>query len=105
VATALAAAGLAGVAAGGPAAGLAETALLALGQGLAVPALGLLALARVPTDSQGAAAGLFFAFFDAGVGAGGPLAGAMARLTSPSGALVAAGAAVGAAGWIGARRP
>jgi predicted MFS family arabinose efflux permease len=105
VATALAAAGLAGVGAGGPAVALAGTAVLALGQGLAVPALGLLALERVPAASHGAAAGLFFAFFDAGVGFGGPLAGGVARLTSPSGALVGAAAAVSAAGWIGARHP
>jgi predicted MFS family arabinose efflux permease len=91
----LAAAGLALVAIGPAPAG---TAVLALGQGLAVPALGLLALARVPARSHGAAAGLFFAFFDAGVGAGGPLAGGLARLTSPAVALgLAAGAVASAA--------
>jgi predicted MFS family arabinose efflux permease len=68
--------------------------ILALGQGLAVPALGLLGLARVPARSQGAAAGLFFAFFDAGVGAGGPIAGGVARLSSPATALALAAGAV-----------
>src|SRR5207249_3539822 len=47
---------------GTPATILAVT-LLAAGQALAVPALGMLALARVPAARQGAAAGLFFAFF------------------------------------------
>jgi hypothetical protein len=78
--------------------------VLAAGQGLAVPALGLLALARVPAGSQGAAAGLFFAFFDAGVGAGGPLAGALARMTSPSVALGLAAGAVASAALVAPRR-
>jgi predicted MFS family arabinose efflux permease len=90
-----AAAGLLVVSLGtGTAAALAGTVVLALGQGLAVPALGLLALARVPARSQGAAAGLFFAFFDAGVGAGGPIAGGVARLSSPATALALAAGAV-----------
>jgi predicted MFS family arabinose efflux permease len=100
IAGALAAAGLATAAlsGGATAVALAGTAVLALGQGLAVPGLGLLALAGVPAARHGAAAGLFFAFFDAGVGAGGPLAGGMARLTTPAGALLlAAGALVAAA--------
>jgi hypothetical protein len=105
VATPLAVAGLLVVALGAsPALALGGTALLALGQGLAVPALGLLALARVPGRSHGAAAGLFFAFFDAGVGAGGPLAGGVARLTSPAGALMMAAGAVAGAGVISLRR-
>jgi predicted MFS family arabinose efflux permease len=77
---------------------LASTAVIASGQALAVPALGLLVLARAPAERQGAAAGLFFAFFDAGVGAGGLLTGLAARATSPSGALVAASGAVACAG-------
>jgi hypothetical protein len=68
-----------------------------------VPALGLLALSRVPPERHGTAAGLFFAFFDAGVGAGGPLVGGVARLTTPGGALVVAAGAVAAAGLIGGR--
>ena len=59
-----------------------------------MPALGLLALARVPPARHGAASGLFFAFFDAGVGAGGPMSGAVARLSSPATALALAAGAV-----------
>ncbi len=83
--------------------GTALAALLALsiGQSLAVPGLGLLALARVPAAQQGAAAGLFFAWFDAGVGLGGPAVGIVASLTSPSGALIAAAIAVAAAAGLG----
>jgi predicted MFS family arabinose efflux permease len=108
VAAPLAVAGLLAIALGGaPAATLAGTVLLAAGQGLLVPALGLLALSRVPPERHGTAAGLFFAFFDAGVGAGGPLVGVVARLTTPAGALVAAAGAVTAAGLISGapRRP
>ncbi|MGB9183377.1 MAG: MFS transporter [Solirubrobacteraceae bacterium] len=78
---------------------LAVAALLALsvGQSLAVPGLGLLALADVPDADQGAAAGLFFSWFDAGVGLGGPTVGAVASLTGPIGALEAAAAAVASA--------
>jgi MFS family permease len=104
VATPLAATGLAAIGLGGtPGVALAGTALLAAGQGLGVPALGLLALSRVRPERQGAAAGLFFAFFDAGVGVGGPLVGGVARLTTPSGALVAAAGAVTAAGLVAGR--
>jgi MFS family permease len=71
--------------------------VLAVGQGLAVPSLGLLALARVPPDARGAAAGAFFAWFDAGVGLGGPLVGLAARTIAPAGALLVASAAVAAA--------
>jgi predicted MFS family arabinose efflux permease len=102
VATAVAAAGLLAVARGSA---LPGTALLAVGQGLAVPALGLLALSRVAPERHGAAAGLFFAFFDAGVGGGGPLAGLIARATSPATALAAAGGAVLAAGLLQVRAP
>jgi predicted MFS family arabinose efflux permease len=83
---------------------------LAVGQSLAVPGLGLLALARVPSSDQGAAAGLFFAWFDAGVGLGGPTVGAVAALAGPSGGLESAAAAVATvvliAGVVGrSRRP
>jgi MFS family permease len=68
--------------------------LLGAGQALAVPALGLLALARVDPARHGAAAGLFFSWFDAGVGLGGPAAGVLAQLGGPTGALVGAAIAV-----------
>jgi len=71
--------------------------VLSIGQGLAVPSLGLLALARVPAQARGAAAGAFFAWFDAGVGLGGPLVGLAARAADPAGALLAASAVVAAA--------
>ena len=67
---------------------------MAIGQGLAVPSLGLLALAGVPAGRHGRTAGAFFAHFDAGVGLGGPAAGLVARVTDPTGALVAAAGAV-----------
>jgi MFS family permease len=85
----------------GPA--LVGTALLAVGQGLAVPSFGLLALARVPAARHGAAAGLFFAFFDAGVGIGGPLSGAVARAASPAAALTVAAGVFAASGALAAR--
>jgi predicted MFS family arabinose efflux permease len=71
--------------------------VLAAGQALAVPALGLLALGRVPEARHGAAAGLFFAWFDAGVGLGGPAVGLLAGAAGPGGGLVGAAAAVACA--------
>jgi hypothetical protein len=71
--------------------------VLAIGQGLAVPALGLLALGPIPAEYQGAAAGTFFAYFDGGVGIGGPVVGAVAGAFHPQAALVMAGVAVGSA--------
>jgi MFS family permease len=90
-----AAAGLLVVAfAPGMAAVLAGVVLLAAGQALAVPSLGVLALAGVPPARHGAAAGMFFAWFDAGVGLGGPAAGLAAHLGGPTGALAMAAGAV-----------
>jgi MFS family permease len=104
--TAVAAVGLGGLAlVHAPVPGLAATAVVAAGQALAVPALGLLALDRVSAARHGAAAGLFFAFFDAGVGAGGLLVGGVARLTSPAGAIAVAGAGVLGAGLLQLSRP
>jgi MFS family permease len=76
---------------------LLATALLAAGQALAVPSLGLLALRRVEPQRHGAAAGLFFSWFDAGVGLGGPAVGVAARSLSPPTAVALSGAAVLAA--------
>ncbi|HEX4734004.1 MAG TPA: MFS transporter [Thermoleophilaceae bacterium] len=73
---------------------LAGVVILGLGQGLAVPALGLLALEPVPAADQGAASGAFFAWFDAGVGIGGPLAGLAAGVGGPDTALTVAAVAV-----------
>jgi hypothetical protein len=70
--------------------------VLSVGQGLAVPALGVLALGSVQPEQHGAAAGAFFAWFDGGVGLGGPLVGAIARVSSPETAIIVAGCAVAA---------
>jgi predicted MFS family arabinose efflux permease len=92
---ALEAGGLLLLATAGPEAlALAAVVVLAAGQALAVPSLGLLALRRVPPARHGAAAGLFFAWFDAGVGGGGPLVGLAAAATAPRGALAIAAGAV-----------
>jgi MFS family permease len=89
----LAAAGLALIALA-PAVLVVGVVALGAGQALAVPALGVLALARVEPARHGAAAGLFFSWFDAGVGLGGPAAGVLAQLGGPTGALLGAAAAV-----------
>lgn len=73
---------------------LGATMVLAAGQALAVPALGILALRRVPASRQGVAAGLFFAFFDIGVGLGGPAVGLLAKLGGPGSAVEGAAVAV-----------
>jgi MFS family permease len=88
-------AGLAGVAvATSPPEALIALVVMAIGQGLAVPSLGLLALASVPPSRHGRTAGAFFAYFDAGVGLGGPAVGLAARVADPTGALLAAAGAV-----------
>ena len=95
---ALESAGLAGLAvAATPPVALTSLVVMAIGQGLAVPSLGLLALASVPAHRHGRTAGAFFAYFDAGVGLGGPLVGLAARAADPSGAMLAAAGAVLAA--------
>jgi predicted MFS family arabinose efflux permease len=91
VAAPVAAAGLVLVAVGPAVPGVVA---LGAGQALAVPALGILALSRIEPARHGAAAGLFFSWFDAGVGLGGPAAGALAQLTGPTGALLGAAIAV-----------
>jgi predicted MFS family arabinose efflux permease len=91
-------AGLAGLAASTSAPlALGALVIVAVGQGLAVPSLGLLALSAVPPSQHGRTAGAFFAYFDAGVGLGGPAIGLAAHAADPAGALVVAGAAVLAA--------
>jgi hypothetical protein len=70
-----------------------------------VPALGLLALSGVPEGERGATSGTFFAFFDIGVGAGGPLLGAVAAVSGAAGALAAGALASAASCVVLARRP
>jgi MFS family permease len=95
VAVTLEAAGLAGMAAAtSPPLALFALVAMAVGQGLAVPSLGLLALASVPPSRHGRTAGAFFAYFDAGVGLGGPIVGLAARAADPTGGLFAAAGAV-----------
>jgi MFS family permease len=91
----LTAAGLCGVAlATSTALVLVSLVVLAAGQAFAVPALGAIAVRRSPSAQHGATAGLFFAWFDAGVGLGGPVSGLAARLSDASGALLSASFAV-----------
>jgi predicted MFS family arabinose efflux permease len=95
VAVVIEAAGLAGMAATSSTPGaLLALVAMAIGQGLAVPSLGLLALASVPPSRHGRTAGAFFAYFDAGVGLGGPAVGLAARAADPTGGLFAAAGAV-----------
>jgi MFS family permease len=95
VAVLLESAGLAGLAAASSAPlALVSLVVMSVGQGLAVPSLGLIALASVPPSRHGRTAGAFFAYFDAGVGLGGPAVGVAARAADPTGALFAAAAAV-----------
>jgi len=56
------------------------------------PSLMLIALGRVSQQARGAAMGTYTAFFDAGVGLGAPIAGAVAALTSYEGAFFFAAA-------------
>jgi MFS family permease len=94
VAAPIAAVGLLITAAAGQLLALGGVVLVGIGQALAVPALGILALEHVPEERQGTASGLFFAWFDAGVGIGGPAAGAIAGPAGPGGALAGAAGAV-----------
>jgi MFS family permease len=74
--------------------GVAESLTVAIAGALAMgaafsllyPSLSLIVVSRVSETRRGAALGTFTAFFDAGVGFGAPLAGAMAALTSYEGA-------------------
>jgi MFS family permease len=69
---------------------------------LLYPSLSLVVIERVPEHRRGSALGTFTAFFDAGVGLGAPLAGAVAALGGYGGAFATAAAcALGAAGVIG----
>ncbi len=105
-ATVVAGAGLALLAAArSPATAIAAVVVAGAGQAVAVPSLGLLALRGVPAEERGAASGTFFAFFDVGVGAGGPLLGAVAAASGPAGAIVAGAAASAASAAVVTGRP
>jgi len=53
---------------------------MGLGFSMLYPSLALVVVERMPVSQRGAGLGAFTAFFDAGVGLGGPLAGAIAAL-------------------------
>ncbi len=73
--------------------------IMGLGFSLLFPALAMVAIAAHPPERRGAVLGAFTAFFDIGVGIGGPLAGAIATVAGyPEAFLTAAGCAVAAAG-------
>jgi predicted MFS family arabinose efflux permease len=86
---------------------LAGALVMGTGTSLIFPSLALLVVRRVGDAGRGAAMGVFTAFFDAGVGVGAPLAGAIASLTDYRTAfLVAAGFALaGALTGAVSRRP
>ena len=70
---------------------LAGAMLMGLGFSTLYPSLALLVVRRADEDRRGAALGTFTAFFDIGMGVGGPLAGAIASV-----------AGYGAAFWVAA---
>ena len=85
---------------------LAVAGALVMGTGfsLSFPSLALLVVEEVDEDTRGAAMGAFTAFFDVGVGIGGPLAGAVSAVAGyPAAFLV--GAACAAARRRGRRQP
>jgi len=72
--------------------------VVGVGFSMLFPALALMVVGRVEDDRRGSAMGAFTAFFDIGVGLGGPLAGATAALAGyPAVFLLAALAALAAA--------
>jgi MFS family permease len=95
----LEAAGLTIIAAAGSlAVALVGAIVVGVGFSMLFPALALMVVGDVGEDRRGAALGAFTAFFDIGVGLGGPLAGAIAALAGYSAVfIVAACAAVGTA--------
>jgi MFS family permease len=90
------------------AAALAGAIIVGIGFSMLFPSLALMVVGRVDDDRRGSAMGAFTAFFDIGVGLGGPLAGLAAALAGyPSVFFLSAGAAVAAAGlaaWSPRRR-
>lgn len=80
-------------------AALAGGLVMGVGFSMLFPALALMVVAEVQDDRRGASMGAFTAFFDVGVGLGGPLAGAMAALAGyPAVFVLACAAALAAAG-------
>lgn len=73
--------------------------VMGVGFSLSFPSLALLVVEEVDEETRGAAMGAFTAFFDVGVGIGGPLAGAVSALAGYPAAF-AVGAACAAAGGV-----
>jgi MFS family permease len=73
--------------------------VVGVGFSMLFPALALMVVGEVDDDRRGSAMGAFTAFFDIGVGLGGPLAGATASVAGyPSVFVLSAAAALGTAG-------
>ncbi len=92
--------------------GLALVGALVVGVGFSMlfPSLALMVVGEVTDDRRGTAMGAFTAFFDIGVGLGGPIAGLTAALAGYSAvfyisAAAALGTAVLAAGGVGVKGP
>ena len=83
---------------------LAGALVMGTGTSLIFPSLALLVVSRVDDARRGAAMGAFTAFFDAGVGLGAPLAGAVAAASDYRTAFLVAAALAAAGGVIGALR-
>ena len=91
------AAGLAVIAAAGSfAVALAGAIVMGVGFSLLFPSLALIAVERSGDERRGAALGAFTAFFDAGVGVGAPVAGAIAAIGGYPAAFWVASAAAAA---------
>jgi MFS family permease len=74
--------------------------VVGVGFSMLFPSLALMVVGKVGEDNRGSALGAFTAFFDIGVGLGGPLAGATAALAGyPTVFLLAAAAALATA-WL-----
>jgi MFS family permease len=81
------------------AAALAGAVIVGIGFSMLFPSLALMVVGEVGEDRRGSALGAFTAFFDIGVGLGGPLEGATASLAGyPAVFVLAAVAALGTAG-------
>jgi MFS family permease len=74
-------------------AAIAGALILGAGFSMLFPSLALMVVGRVDPEHRGSALGAFTAFFDMGVGIGGPIAGAIASLAGYSAAVLAAAAA------------
>src|SRR5207245_4528440 len=84
---------------------LAGAVVIGIGFSMLFPSLALMVVGGVGEDRRGSALGAFTAFFDIGVGLGGPVAGATAALAGyPAVFVLAAGAALCAAALAAVRR-